>query len=120
LESGFQQNPLAWLTPSLGTVDELKAINIDPPNLKDQVCGKHRKRPAAEDEELDAEGSEAGNGGVAAGNVGAGDGSSSQFSVLLSALRAPSPKNLNMLLTDPGPIVPVVVYTGPTRAVPCC
>jgi D-alanyl-D-alanine carboxypeptidase len=118
LESGFQQNPLAWLTPSLGTVDELKAINIDPPNLKDQVCGKHRKRPAAEDEELDAEGSEAGNGGVAAGNVGAGDGSSSQFSVLLSALRAPSPKNLNMLLTDPGPVVPVVVYTGPTRAVP--
>jgi len=118
LESGFQQNPLAWLTPSLGTVDELKAINIDPPNLKDQVCGKHRKRPAAEDEELDAEGSEAGNGGVAAGNVGAGDGNSSQFSVLLSALRAPSPKNLNMLLTDPGPVVPVVVYTGPTRAVP--
>jgi len=118
LESGFQQNQLAWLTPSLGTVDQLKAINIDPPNLKDQVCGKHRKRPAAEDEELDAEGSEAGNGGVAAGNVGAGDGSSSQFSVLLSALRAPSPKNLNMLLTDPGPVVPVVVYTGPTRAVP--
>src|SRR5690242_14126450 len=119
LESGFQQNPLAWLTPSLGTVDELKAINIDPPNLKDQVCGKHRKRPAAEDEELDAEGSESANGGgVAAGNVGAGDGSSSQFSVLLSALRAPSPKNLNVLLTDPGPVVPIVVYTGPTRAVP--
>jgi len=118
LESGFQQNPLSWLTPSLGTVDELKAVNTDPPNLKDQVCGKHRKRPAAEDEELDAEGSEIANGGVASGNVGAGDGGSSQFSVLLSALRAPSPKNLNVLLTDPGPVVPVVVYTGPTRAVP--
>jgi D-alanyl-D-alanine carboxypeptidase len=118
LESGFRQNPLAWLVPSLGTVDELRPINTDPPNLKDQTCGKHRKRPAAEDEELDAEASENGNGAVAAGNVGAGDGDPSQFSVLLSALRAPTPKNLNLLLTDPGPVVPVVVYTGPTRAVP--
>src|SRR5579871_2923474 len=118
-ESGFAQNPLAWLTPSLGTVDELKPLNVDPPNLKDQMCGPHRKRRPAEDEDLDAEASETADGGtVATGNVGAGDGSSSQFSVLLSALRAPSPKNLNVLLTDPGPVVPVVVYTGPTRAVP--
>ncbi len=118
-ESGFAQNPLAWLTPSLGTVDELKPLNVDPPNLKDQMCGPHRKRRPAEDEDLDAEASETADGGtVATGNVGAGDGGSSQFSVLLSALRAPSPKNLNVLLTDPGPVVPVVVYTGPTRAVP--
>src|SRR5579871_5994423 len=118
-ESGFAQNPLAWLTPSLGTVDELKPLNVDPPNLKDQMCGPHRKRRPAEDEDLDAEASKTADGGtVATGNVGAGDGSSSQFSVLLSALRAPSPKNLNVLLTDPGPVVPVVVYTGPTRAVP--
>ena len=117
LESGFRQNPLAWLTPSLGTVDELKAINTDPPNLKDQMCGKHRKRAPAEDEDLDEEAAENGNGGVATGNVGAGDAVSSQFSVLLSALRAPTPKNLN-LLSDAGPVVPVVVYTGPTRAVP--
>ena len=116
LESGFRQNPLAWLTPSLGTVDELKPINTDPPNLKDQMCGKHRKRAPAEDEDLDEETAENGNGST--GNVGAGDMNSSQFSVLLSALRAPTPKNLNVLLTDPGPVVPVVVYTGPTRAVP--
>jgi len=119
LESGFRQNPLAWLTPSLGTVDQLTAINTDPPNLKDTMCGKHRKRAPAEDEDLDAEANETTNGGtVATGNVGAGDGGSSQFSVLLSALRAPSPKNLNVLLTDPSPVVPIVVYTGPTRAVP--
>jgi D-alanyl-D-alanine carboxypeptidase len=115
LESGFRQNPLAWLTPSLGTVNELKPINTDPPNLKDEVCGRHRKRPPAEDEDLDAEANE--NGATATGNVGAGDMGSSQFSVLLSALRAPTPKNLN-LLSDLGPVVPVVVYTGPTRAVP--
>ena len=45
------QNPLGWLTPALGTVDALTPINADPPNLHDQVCGPHRKRPAAEDEE---------------------------------------------------------------------
>src|SRR5580700_5767254 len=42
LESGFHQNPLSWLTPSLGTVDNLTPINADPPNLHDQVCGPHR------------------------------------------------------------------------------
>jgi len=117
LESGFRQNPLAWLTPSLGTVDELKAINTDPPNLKDEMCGKHRKRALAEDEDLDEEAANAQSGGVATGNVGAGDMGSSQFSFLLSALRAPTPQNLN-LLSDAGPVVPIVVYTGPTRAVP--
>jgi D-alanyl-D-alanine carboxypeptidase len=117
LESGFRQNPLAWLTPSLGTVDELKPLNVDPPNLKDQMCGPHRKRAPAEDEDLDEETAENGNGSVTAGSVGAGDAGSSQFSTLLSALRAPTPKNLN-LLSDLGPVVPVVVYTGPTRAVP--
>jgi D-alanyl-D-alanine carboxypeptidase len=111
LETGFRQNPLAWLTPSLGTVDELKPINTDPPNLKDEMCGRHRKRPPAEDEDVDEEADNAQNGGVAVGNVGAGDMGSS----LLSALRAPTPKNL---LSDLGPVVPVVVYTGPTRAVP--
>jgi D-alanyl-D-alanine carboxypeptidase len=117
LETGFRQNPLAWLTPSLGTVEELKPINTDPPNLKDEMCGKHRKRAPAEDEDLDEEAANAQNGGVATGNVGAGDMGSSQFSFLLSALRAPTPQNLN-LLSDAGPVVPIVVYTGPTRAVP--
>ena len=45
LESGFTSNPLSWLMPSLGTVDQLKPIKADPPNLKDEMCGAHRKRP---------------------------------------------------------------------------
>jgi len=101
LESGFQQNPLSWLTPSLGTVDALAPIDAAPPNLKDAMCGSHRKRPASEDDE------EAAGGGAG----GSGD-NNPQFSVMLSALRAPTPKNL---LTDGGPVTPVVVYTGPTR-----
>ena len=108
LESGFRQNPLSWLIPSLGTVDELKPIEADPPNLKDQMCGPHRKRmqqAESDDEGLD--------GADANGNGDAAD-ATPKFSVLLSALRAPTAKNLN-LLPDGGPVVPTVVYTGPTR-----
>jgi D-alanyl-D-alanine carboxypeptidase len=108
LESGFRQNPLSWLIPSLGTVDELKPIEADPPNLKDEMCGPHRKRmrqAESDDEGLDATGAD--------GNGDAAD-ATPKFSVLLSALRAPTAKNLN-LLSDGGPVVPTVVYTGPTR-----
>ena len=61
LEGGFTSNPLAWLMPSLGTVDQLKPIQADPPNLKDEMCGGHRKRPAADDEDEEA-GAAEGNG----------------------------------------------------------
>ena len=50
----LRQNPLSWLTPSLGTVDALAPIDAAPPNLKDQMCGPHRKRPATEEDEADA------------------------------------------------------------------
>jgi len=106
LESGFAQNPLSWLTPSLGTVDTLASIDASPPNLKDEMCGGHRSRMAAEEDDPDAAGDE----GAASDNSG----NSSKFSVMLSALRAPTAKNAN-LLSDDAPVVPVVVYTGPTR-----
>jgi D-alanyl-D-alanine carboxypeptidase len=101
LESGFAQNPLAWLTPALGSVDALTPINADPPNLHDTVCGPHRKRPAVEEEE--EAGSES------------GAGVDTPFSALLSSLRAPTPKGA-ALLSDFGAVTPVVVYTGPTRS----
>jgi D-alanyl-D-alanine carboxypeptidase len=108
LESGFlQKNPLSWLTPSLGTVDALAPIDAAPPNLKDEMCGPHRKRPAAEDDDADA-GSD--NGATDGGGNNGGNGM--QLSTLLSALRAPIQTNL---LADLGPVTPVVVYTGPTR-----
>jgi D-alanyl-D-alanine carboxypeptidase len=37
--------------PSLGTVDSLQAVAAAPPNLRDEMCGKHRKRPASEEED---------------------------------------------------------------------
>ena len=104
LESGFSQNPLSWLTPSLGMVDALAPMNVDPPNLQEQTCGKHRKRPAAEDEDMDADSDNPQPAAAA---------SSETRSLLLSALRAPTNP---VLLSDLGPVMPVVVYTGPTRS----
>jgi D-alanyl-D-alanine carboxypeptidase len=48
LERGFNRGPLSWLTPSLGSVEALQPVNVAPPDLRDEMCGKHRKRPAAE------------------------------------------------------------------------
>jgi D-alanyl-D-alanine carboxypeptidase len=105
LERGFAQNPLSWLTPSLGNVESLTPIDAAPPNLRDEMCGKHRKRPAAEDEDVEADNASA---------DGAGD-SSSQFSFLLSSLRSPTSKGAQ-LLTDAGPVTPVVVFAGAPKA----
>jgi D-alanyl-D-alanine carboxypeptidase len=104
LESGFSQNPLSWLTPSLGMVDALAPMDVAPPNLQEQTCGKHRKRPAAEDEDMDADSDNP---------QPTADTSTETRSLLLSALRAPTNP---VLLSDLGPVMPVVVYTGPTRS----
>src|SRR5690242_1847609 len=47
LERGFSQDNLTWLRPSLGTVDNLVPVDASPPNLRDEMCGGHRKRPAS-------------------------------------------------------------------------
>ena len=52
-ERGFQVRPLSWLTPGLGQVDALQPINVDPPNLRDNMCGKDRRRPPSEEAEND-------------------------------------------------------------------
>ena len=56
-EKGFTAGGLSWLMPSLGSVDALQPIAAAPPNLREEMCGKHRKRPAAE--EADDEGGQA-------------------------------------------------------------
>lgn len=39
LERGFSGGALAWLMPSLGTLDAVKPIAADPPNLREDICG---------------------------------------------------------------------------------
>ena len=55
LENGFNQGPLSWLTPSLGSVDALTAMDASPPDLSDDMCGRHRRRPATEEDDPDAD-----------------------------------------------------------------
>ena len=107
LESGFARSPLAWLLPAFGNVNALTPIEAAPPDLKDDMCGPHRKRHALEAAMADSAEPDAGE-----GSDSAGADTNSQNPNLVTALRAPVPKNL---LSEPGPVTPVVVYTGPTR-----
>jgi D-alanyl-D-alanine carboxypeptidase len=101
LERGFGSGGLTWLTPSLGTVDALAPIDAQPPNLREEMCGGHRRKPPSEDnqeEEVEAataEGGEAGNGQA----------------FMLSNLKPAGGKFVLGPPVDSTP--PVVVFTGP-------
>jgi D-alanyl-D-alanine carboxypeptidase len=96
LESGFNNSSLSWLTPSLGTVEQLKPIDAAPPNLRDEMCGGHRRKPAAEDNDEDDQ-------------TATGDGNANYQ---LSALKPVTEK----FVLSSTPLVttePIVVFTGP-------
>jgi D-alanyl-D-alanine carboxypeptidase len=52
LEKGFAGNTLSWLMPALGSVESLTPVAAEPPNLREEMCGKHRHREASEDERV--------------------------------------------------------------------
>jgi D-alanyl-D-alanine carboxypeptidase len=52
-EKGFSSGGLSWLMPSLGSVDALQPVAATPPNLREEMCGKNRRRPAAEEADDD-------------------------------------------------------------------
>ena len=106
LDRGFANNGLAWLRPSLGTVDNLVPIDASPPNLKDEMCGPRHKRPAS-DEDEDTVASSAGS------SATNGEGSAATF--FAAGLQAAMPKPSELLALPPAPSEPIVVYTGPTR-----
>ena len=97
LERGFGSSAggLSWLMPSLGTVETLAPVNAPPPNLRDEMCGAHRKRPATEDEDE---------------ILPANTGPESPYGVFLSSLNPPKAKGA--LLQDSNMGEPVLVYTG--------
>jgi D-alanyl-D-alanine carboxypeptidase len=102
LERGFNSGGgLSWLMPPLGTVDMLQPVNAAPPNLRDDMCGSHRKRPATEDEDE-----------VMATN----NDPNSPYAVFLSSLRPPKVKGA--LLNEGNAGEPVVVYTGTRPPLP--
>jgi D-alanyl-D-alanine carboxypeptidase len=69
LERGFGAGVgLSWLLPSLGSVDALQPIAAAPPNLRDEICGKNRRRVRTdhgEEEENQPAGSQADSGAAA-------------------------------------------------------
>jgi D-alanyl-D-alanine carboxypeptidase len=104
LERGFSNNTLAWLRPSLGTVDNLVPIDASPPNLRDEMCNGKRHRPAS-DEDDDTVAS-------SAGGPSSGDTAVTFFT---AGLQPPLAKPSEMLAAAPAPSEPIPVYTGPTR-----
>jgi D-alanyl-D-alanine carboxypeptidase len=111
LDRGFASSGLAWIRPSLGSVDQLKPIDTSPPNLREEVCSGKRHRPASDED--DSSIASIGNAGSASAT---GDGANSNSMFLASNLQAPLPKPSEWLATPPAPSEPIVVYTGPTRS----
>lgn len=105
LERGFGGNKLSWLKPSLGTVDALAPIDASPPNLRDEMCGPKRKRPAAENEEDDPD-------IVADNNTSNNEAGVSMFT---AGLQPPTMRVSDMLAMPAAAATPVIVYTGPAR-----
>lgn len=99
MERGFSSSGLTWLAPSLGTVDALVPVNAEPPNLREEMCGPKRKRPAADSDDADDE---------IAGNGEAGVS-------LYAGLRGPGTKWSDLIGPVPAIVDAAVVYTGPKR-----
>jgi D-alanyl-D-alanine carboxypeptidase len=108
LERGFANNGLAWLRPSLGTVDNLVPIDASPPNLRDEMCGGKRHKPASdEDEETSA--------ANAGGSASSGE---SAVTFFTAGLQPPMLKPSELLAGSPAASEPMVVYTGPKKSGP--
>jgi D-alanyl-D-alanine carboxypeptidase len=108
LERGFANNTLSWLRPSLGIVDNLVPIDASPPNLRDEMCGGKRHKPAS-DEDEDTVASTAGNSSSSSsGETG--------VTFFAAGLQPPMAKPSDLLAGGPAASEPMVVYTGPTRS----
>ncbi|WP_299717734.1 D-alanyl-D-alanine carboxypeptidase family protein [Tardiphaga sp.] len=102
LERGFSANNLTWLRPALGTVDNLVPIDAAPPNLRDEMCGPKRKRPASDaDDEAEV-----------AGNASGG---SPALAFFTAGLQPPTLRPADMLAAAAAPAEPVIVYLGPKK-----
>jgi D-alanyl-D-alanine carboxypeptidase len=103
LERGFANNGLGWLKPALGTVDNLVPIDASPPNLRDEMCGGKRKRPASDEDE-----------DTVASNAGSST-SETPMAFFTAGLQPPALRPSEMLAAAPAASEPVIVYTGPTK-----
>jgi D-alanyl-D-alanine carboxypeptidase len=111
LERGFSQDNLTWLRPSLGTVENLVPVDASPPDLHDEMCGPHRKRPASDEDDAMI----AVNGGTS--GSASTTGGEAPVTFFTAGLQPPlMMKASDLLATAAAPTEPVPVYTGPTRS----
>jgi D-alanyl-D-alanine carboxypeptidase len=108
LERGFATNTLSWLRPSLGTVDNLVPIDASPPNLRDEMCGGKRKRPASDEDDE----------GLASNAGSASSSGESAITFFTAGLQPPMAKPSELLAGGPAASEPMVVYTGPKKTGP--
>ncbi|MEA2908158.1 MAG: D-alanyl-D-alanine carboxypeptidase [Bradyrhizobium sp.] len=104
LERGFANNGLSWLRPSLGTVDNLVPIDASPPNLRDEMCGGKRHKPASDEDE-----------DITASNAGGASVGETAVTFFTAGLQPPMPKPSELLAAGPATSEPMVVYTGPKK-----
>jgi D-alanyl-D-alanine carboxypeptidase len=97
LEKGFSSAQLSWMRPSLGTVENLAAIPAEPPNLRDEMCGGRRKKPASETDDAVADAGEAG------------------ATFFTASLQPHALKPAEVLALPAAPTEPVIVYAGPKK-----
>jgi D-alanyl-D-alanine carboxypeptidase len=102
-ETAFNSNGLTWLMPSLGTVYGLQPINAAPPDLREAMCGKHRRRPAAEAADDDEEATGSDEQGLAA---------------LFSGAKAHGPKPSSLVAETLASNPPIDVFIGAKRPPP--
>lgn len=98
LEKGFSGGTgLAWLMPSLGTVDALQPVAATPLNLREEICGKGRRvrTDHAEEEEQPA-GAQV-------------DQASAAYASVLPSFRTPGDKTSLLANWTPQPPIPVSV-----------
>jgi D-alanyl-D-alanine carboxypeptidase len=107
LERGFSAGiGLSWLLPALGSVDALQPIAATPPNLRDEICGKNRRRVRTdhgEEEENQPAGSQA-------------DSGSAAYAMMLPSFRTAS-GNGSLLGALPPSMPPIVVRAIPPKGV---
>ncbi|MBW7965682.1 D-alanyl-D-alanine carboxypeptidase family protein [Bradyrhizobium sp. BR 10261] len=107
LERGFSQDNLSWLRPSLGTVENLVPVDASPPNLREEMCGGHRKHPASDDDDALIATNGSGSTSLTGGEA--------KVTFFTAGLQPPLMKASDLMASAAEAVEPVVVYTGPTR-----
>jgi D-alanyl-D-alanine carboxypeptidase len=101
LERGFNtKTGLSWLMPTTGMVEQVQPVDAAPVNMREEMCGGHRKRPATEDDDSSDD------------SIAANSAPDSPYAVFLASMRPPKAKGAVVTTPEVRLGEPVLVYTG--------